>query len=237
MISSFQTKITIIFLILFFVSNTPTFSSQKLVVSKVVNDIFILDVYGKRFNLKDSNTIKKGDYLKTKNSAASFVLKNKSKICLSPNASLKVTSLNLIKENHETTFELKSGYLFLSFSKNTSDIYNLNFSSYSLKKLKNDIFLSNNNGLELINYGSNLTLFFNDEVKIKVSPFNNFKLLKNGNVINTNRVLNNENIKKKFLAACVTSIPKIEYKNNANKPQYGCTTQDGKLVCGNKHKY
>ena len=236
MISFFLTKITLIFLIILFFSNTPTFSSPKLFVSKVVNDIFILDVYGKRFNLKNSNSIKEGDYLKTKSSAASFVLKNKSKICLSPYASLKVTSLNSIRKNHETTFELKSGYLFLSFSDETSDIYNLDFSSYSLKKFKNDIFLSNNNGLELMNYSSNLTLLFNDEVKIKILPFNYYKLLKNGNVINTNRILNNENIKKKFLGGCVTSIPKIEYKNNAGKLQYGCITQDGKLVCGNRHK-
>ena len=34
----------------------------------------------------------------------------------------------------------------------------------------------NNNGLELMNYSSNLTLLFNDEVKIKILPFNYYKL-------------------------------------------------------------
>jgi len=83
-------------------------------VTELNNDVFVLDVYGKRFNLKNSDEIKTGDFLKTNNLPASFILKNKTKICLSANSSLKITTLDLIKENYEITFQFRSGDLYLS---------------------------------------------------------------------------------------------------------------------------
>ncbi|MDC0457784.1 hypothetical protein OAM56_07665 [Alphaproteobacteria bacterium] len=96
-------------------------------MTKVNNDIFILDIYGKRFNLKNENSIKIGDFLKTKNLPASFVLKNKSKICLSAYSSLKVSALNFVKQNYEITFEFNKGNLFIKIPDNSSNKYNINF--------------------------------------------------------------------------------------------------------------
>ena len=234
--SSFQIK-KIVFLLLSFVFfNTPSFSSSKIDVTKVNNDIFILDIYGKRFNLKNENSIKIGDFLKTKNLPASFVLKNKSKICLSANSSLKVSALNFVKQNYEITFEFINGNLFLKIPNNSSNKYNIKIFSYSFKEFKNNLFLSKNNGLELINYASHLNLFFKDIVKKKIVPFTYFKLSKNGDIINTNRILNNDDIKNKFLAGCINTISNTEPKNDTNKVQYRCITQNGKLVCGNRYK-
>ena len=234
--SFFQKKKIIFFLFFFILFNSPTLSSSKMVVTEVNNDIFILDIYGKRFNLKNATSIKSGDFLKTKNLPASFVLKNKSKICLSANSSLKVSALNFVKQNYEITFEFNKGNLFIKIPDNSSNKYNINFFSYSFKKLKNNIFLSKSNELELINYGSHLNLFFKEKVIRKVSPFDYFKLSKSGNIINTNTNFNNDNISNKFLEGCIPTISKTENKNNSNIVQYSCITQNGKLVCGNRYK-
>ena len=234
--SFFQIKKIIFFLFFLILFNSPSFSSSKIVVTEVNNDIFILDVYGKRFNLKNYPSIKTGDFLKTKNLAASFILKNKSKICLSANSSLKVSALNFVKQNYEITFEFINGNLFLKIPNNSSNRYNINFFSYSFKKFKNNVFLSKSNELELINYGSNLNLFFKEKMIRKVIPFAYFKLSKSGNIINTDTNFNNDNISNKFLEGCIPTISKTENKNNSNKVQYGCITQNGKLVCGNRSK-
>ena len=138
----FQIKKIIFFLFFFILFNSQSFSSSKIVVTEVNNDIFILDVYGKRFNLKNASSIKTGDFLKTKNVAASFILKNKSKICLSANSSFKVSALNFVKQNYEITFEFINGNLFLKIPNNSSNKYNINFFSYSFKDFKNNVFLS-----------------------------------------------------------------------------------------------
>jgi len=125
--SPFQIKKIVFLLSSFVFFNTPSFSSSKIDVTKVNNDIFILDIYGKRFNLKNENSIKIGDFLKTKNLPASFVLKNKSKICLSAYSSLKVSALNFVKQNYEITFEFNKGNLFIKIPDNSSNKYNINF--------------------------------------------------------------------------------------------------------------
>ena len=233
---SFRIKIILVFLFLLIFSNTNSFSASKLIVTEVNNDIFILDVYGKRFTLKNSYSIKTGDFLKTKNLPASFVLKNKSKICLSANSSLKVSALNFVKQNYEITFEFINGNLFLKIPNNSSHKYNINFFSYSFKDFKNNVFLSRTKELELVNYGSNLNLFFKEKVIRKISPLAYFKLSKSGNIINTNTNFNNDNINNRFLEGCIPTISKTENKNNSNELQYGCITQNGKLVCGNRYK-
>ncbi|MDB4239049.1 hypothetical protein N9835_01730 [Alphaproteobacteria bacterium] len=234
--SPFQIKNILFYFISFILFNTPSFSSSKLDVTEVNNDIFILDIYGKRFNLKKNASIKIGDFLKTKNLPASFILKNKSKICLSANSSLKIGALNFVKQNYEITFEFNKGNLFLKIPDNSSNKYNINFFSYSFKNFKNNIFLSRTKEIELVNYGTNLNLFFKEKMIRKVSPLTYFKLSKNGNIINTNRVLNNDNISNKFLKGCIPIISRIENKNNSDKLQYSCVTQNGKLVCGNRYK-
>jgi hypothetical protein len=205
-------------------------------VTEVNNDVFVLDVYGKRFNLKNYNEIKTGDFLKTKNLPASFVFKNKSKICLSAHSSLKITTLDFIKDNHEITLQFRSGDLYISIPNNSIDTHNIKFFNYSIKNSKNDLFLSKSSELELINYRNSFNLFFKDKKNKRVPPFSYLKLSKNGNVVNSSKIINSDDIKKKFLVGCINTMSKDKHKNNSRALQYGCITQSGKLVCGNRYK-
>ena len=222
------------FIFLFF--NNPTLSALKTTVTEVNNDVFVLDVYGKRFNLKNSDEIKSGDFLKTNNLPASFILKNKTKICLSANSSLKITTLDLIKENYDITFQFRSGDLYLSIPINSIDTHNIKFFNYSIKNSKNDLVLSKNSELELINYRNSFNLFFKDKKNKKIPPLTYLKLSKGGKIINSSKIMNSDDIKKKFLVGCINKISKDKLKNNSRELQYGCITQSGKLVCGNRYK-
>ena len=233
---SFQIKIISLFLSLLFFSNTNSFSAPKLVVTELNNDVFVLDVYGKRFNLKKSDEIKTADFLKTKNLPASFILNNKTKVCLSANSSLKIITVDLIKDNHEITLQFRSGDLYISIPNNSIDTHNIKFFNYSIKNFKNDLLLSKGNEFELINYRNSLNLFFKYKKNKRVSPFSYLKLSKNGNVVNSSKIINSDDIKKKFLVGCINTMSKDKHKNNSRVLQYGCITQSGKLVCGNRYK-
>ena len=238
MSSFFQKQLISFFLFnfIFIFFNNPTLSALKTTVTEVNNDVFVLDVYGKRFNLKKSDEIKSGDFLKTNNLPASFILKNKTKICLSANSSLKITTSDLIKENYEITFQFRSGDLYLSIPINSIDKYNIKFFNYSIKNSKNDLVLSKSSELELINYRNSFNLFFKDKKNKKVPPLTYLKLSKGGNIINSSKIMNSDDIKKKFLVGCINKISKDKLKNNSRELQYGCITQSGKLVCGNRYK-
>ena len=238
MSSFFQKQLISFFLFnfIFIFFNNPTLSALKTTVTEVNNDVFVLDVYGKRFNLKKSDEIKSGDFLKTNNLPASFILKNKTKICLSANSSLKITTLDLIKENYEITFQFRSGDLYLSIPINSIDTHNIRFFNYSIKNSKNDLVLSKSSELELINYRNSFNLFFKDKKNKKVPPLTYLKLSKGGNIINSSKIMNSDDIKKKFLVGCINKISKDKLKNNSRELQYGCITQSGKLVCGNRYK-
>ena len=236
--SFFQKQLISFFLFnfIFIFFNNPTLSALKTTVTEVNNDVFVLDVYGKRFNLKNSDEIKSGDFLKTNNLPASFILKNKTKICLSANSSLKITTLDLIKENYEITFQFRSGYLYLSIPINSIDRHNIKFFNYSIKNSKNDLVLSKNSELELINYRNSFNLFFKDKKNKKVPPLTYLKLSKVGDIVHSSKIMNSDDIKKKFLVGCINKISKDKLKTNSRELQYGCITQSGKLVCGNRYK-
>ena len=238
MSSFFQKQLISFFLFnfIFIFINNPTLSALKTTVTEVNNDVFVLDVYGKRFNLKNSDEIKSGDFLKTNNLPASFILKNKTKICLSANSSLKITTLDLIKENYEITFQFRSGDLYLSIPINSIDRHNIKFFNYSIKNTKNDLVLSKSSELELINYGNSFNLFFKDKKNKKVPPLTYLKLSKVGDIVHSSKIMNSDDIKKKFLVGCINKISIDKLKNNSRKLQYGCITQSGKLVCGNRYK-
>ena len=238
MSSFFQKQLISFFLFnfIFIFFNNPTLSALKTTVTEVNNDVFVLDVYGKRFNLKKSDEIKSGDFLKTNNLPASFILKNKTKICLSANSSLKITTSDLIKENYEITFQFRSGDLYLSIPINSIDKYNIKFFNYSIKNSKNDLVLSKNSELELINYRNSFNLFFKDKKNKKVPPSTYLKLSKVGDIVHSSKIMNSDDIKKKFLVGCINKISKDKLKNNSRELQYGCITQSGKLVCGNRYK-
>ena len=233
---SFQIKIISLFLSLLFFSNTNSFSASKLVVTELNNYVFVLDVYGKRFNLKKSDEIKTADFLKTKNLPASFILNNKTKVCLSANSSLKIITVDLIKDNHEITLQFRSGDLYISIPNNSIDTHNIKFFNYSIKNFKNDLLLSKGNEFELINYRNSLNLFFKDKKIKKVPPHTYLKLSKSENIINSSKKINSDDVKKKFLAGCINRISKDKLKKNSRALQYGCITQNNKLVCGNRYK-
>ena len=233
---SFQIKIISLFLSLLFFSNTNSFSAPKLVVTELNNDVFVLDVYGKRFNLKKSDEIKTADFLKTKDLPASFILNNKTKVCLSANSSLKIITVDLIKDNHEITLQFRSGDLYISIPNNSIDTHNIKFFNYSIKNFKNDLLLSKGNEFELINYRNSLNLFFKDKKIKKVPPYTYLKLSKNGSVINSHKIISSNDIKNKFLTGCINTVSKDKLKNNSKALQYGCISQNNKLVCGNRHK-
>ena len=106
---------------------SPSFSFSQMKISDVKNKIYVLDVYGKRFTLDKSKQIKTGDYLKTKNNPAILMLNNQTKICLSPNSSIKINSLNLIDNHYEINLDYRKGDMVLSIPKNTKDVHNLFF--------------------------------------------------------------------------------------------------------------
>jgi hypothetical protein len=225
-----------LFIFIFIFFNNPAFSALKTIVTEVNNDVFVLDVYGKRFNLKNSDEIKTGDFLKTNNLPASFILNNKTKVCLSANSSLKIINLDLIKERYDITFQFRSGDLYLSIPNNSIDTHNIKFFNYIIKNSRNDLVLSKSSELELINYRNSFNLFFKDKKNKRVLPFSYLKLSKNGNVVNSSKIINSDDIKKKFLVGCINRISKDKHKNNSRALQYGCITQSGKLVCGNRYK-
>ena len=225
-----------LFIFIFIFFNNPAFSALKTTVTEVNNDVFVLDVYGKRFNLKNSDEIKTGDFLKTNNLPASFILNNKTKVCLSANSSLKIINLDLIKERYDITFQFRSGNLYLSIPNNSIDTHNIKFFNYIIKNSKNDLVLSKSSELELINYRNSFNLFFKDKKNKRVPPFSYLKLSKNGNVINSSKIINSDDIKKKFLVGCINKMSKDKHKNNSRVLQYGCITQSGKLVCRNRYK-
>ena len=225
-----------LFIFIFIFFNNPAFSALKTTVTEVNNDVFVLDVYGKRFNLKNSDEIKTGDFLKTNNLPASFILNNKTKVCLSANSSLKIINLDLIKERYDITFQFRSGDLYLSIPNNSIDTHNIKFFNYIIKNSRNDLVLSKSSELELINYRNSFNLFFKDKKNKRVPPFSYLKLSKNGNVVNSSKIINSDDIKKKFLVGCINTMSKDKHKNNSRALQYGCITQSGKLVCGNIYK-
>ena len=225
-----------LFIFIFIFFNNPAFSALKTTVTEVNNDVFVLDVYGKRFNLKNSDEIKTGDFLKTNNLPASFILNNKTKVCLSANSSLKIINLDLIKERYDITFQFRSGDLYLSIPNNSIDTHNIKFFNYIIKNSRNDLVLSKSSELELINYRNSFNLFFKDKKNKRVPPFSYLKLSKNGNVVNSSKIINSDDIKKKFLVGCINTMSKDKHKNNSRAIQYGCITQSGKLVCGNRYK-
>ena len=238
MSSFFQKQLNsyFLFIFIFIFFNNPAFSALKTTVTEVNNDVFVLDVYGKRFNLKNSDEIKTGDFLKTNNLPASFILNNKTKVCLSANSSLKIINLDLIKERYDITFQFRSGDLYLSIPNNSIDTHNIKFFNYSIKNFKNDLLLSKGNEFELINYRNSLNLFFKDKKIKKVPPYTYLKLSKSENIINSSKKINSDDIKKKFLAGCINRISKDKLKKNSRGLQYGCITQNNKLVCGNRYK-
>ena len=211
----------------------PKSCFSEINISKINNKIFVLNLHGKRFFLNEDSSIKSGDYLSTREKPATIIFQDNTKLCFSSNSSLKI-----LKNKNKINFKFTKGSILFSINKKSYEHYNLNFFSYNLEDIKDIIILTKKNNLEIINFKNNLSFFYKNDInKISLPSFTILELSNNGKVSKTTKILETNKFSKDFLEDCVIKLPKtnkIERKNF--KLQYGCITQNGKLVCGNKYK-
>ncbi len=210
----------------------PKYCYSEIKISKIKNKINVLNIHGKRFFLDEETNIKSGDYLSTRKKPAIIILKDNTKICFSSNSSLKV-----LKNKDKINFEFKKGSILFSINKKSKYNYKLNFFSYTSENIEEIIIFSKKNNLEIINFKKNINIFYKDDInKINLPSFTILELSNNGKIARETKILETNNFSKNFLEDCVIKLPKIN--KNENKKfnlQYGCVSQNGKLVCGNKH--
>ena len=216
------------------VITSSSFSFSKMKISEIKNKIYVLDVYGKRFSLDKSKQIKTGDYIKTKKNPAILILNNQTKICLSSNSSIKINSLNFINNHYEIDLNFKKGDIFLSIPKNSKDKHDINFFSYRINNLINQIILSKNPKLELVNYNNELNLLFMDKKIKKILPYSYTKISEKKIITETNTISNINDFTKNFPEGCINLLPKLKQKIDNSKLQYRCITENGRLICGNR---
>ena len=211
----------------------PKSCFSEINISKINNNIYVLNLHGKRFFLNEETSIKSGDYLSTREKPATIIFQDNTKLCFSSNSSLKI-----LKNKNIINFEFKKGSILFSINKKSKDNYNLNFFYYNLDDIEDVIILSKKDVLEIINFKNNLNIFYKDNInKINLPSFTILELSNNGKVFKTTKILETNKFSKNFLEDCVIKLPKTNNIENKNfKLQYGCISQNGKLVCGNKYK-
>ena len=224
-------KYLLIFFLVIIIFSKSCFSEIN--ISKINNKIYVLNLHGKRFFLNEETSIKSGDYLSTREKPATIIFQDNTKLCFSSNSSLKI-----LKNKNKINFEFTKGSILFSINQKSNKYYNLNFFSYNLEDIKDTIILTKKNNLEIINFKNNLSFFYKNDInKISLPSFTILELSNNGKVSKITKILKTNKFSKDFLEDCVIKLPKtnkIESKNF--KLQYGCITQNGKLVCGNKYK-
>ena len=211
----------------------PKSCFSEINIYKINNIIYVLNLHGKRFFLNEETSIKSGDYLSTREKPATIIFQDNTKLCFSSNSSLKI-----LKNKNIINFEFTKGSILFSINKKSKDKYNLNFFYYNLNDIEDIIILSKKDILEIINFKNNLNIFYKDNIKrINLPSFTILKLSNNGKVFKTTKILETNKFSKNFLEDCVIKLPKTNNIENKNfKLQYGCISQNGKLVCGNKYK-
>ena len=211
----------------------PKSCFSEIKISKINNNIYVLNLHGKRFFLNEETSIKSGDYLSTREKPATIIFQDNTKLCFSSNSSLKI-----LKNKNKINFEFTKGSILFSINKKSYEHYNLNFFSYNLEDIKDIVILTKKNNLEIINFKNNLSFSYkNDTNKISLPSFTILELSNNGKVSKTTKILKTNKFSKNFLEDCFTKLPKTNNIENKNfKLQYGCISQNGKLVCGNKYK-
>ena len=224
-------KYLLIFFSVIIIFPKSCFSEIK--ISKLNNNIYVLNLHGKRFFLNDETSIKSGDYLSTREKPATIIFQDNTKLCFSSNSSLKI-----LKNKNIINFEFVKGSILFSINKRSKYNYNLNFYYYNLDDIGDVIILSKKDILEIINFKNNLNIFYNDNInRINLPSFTILELSNNGKVFKTTKILETHKFSKNFLEDCVIKLPKTNNIENKNfKLQYGCISQNGKLVCGNKYK-
>ena len=228
------------FLIIFFliISSFNISSFAKANLSEVVNEVFVLDIYGKRYVLSNTKLIKKGDYLKTKKKPAYLILDDKTKICFAPNTSIKILDLKNIGNKIEYTFNFNGGDILLEINQKKSNIFNLYFPFYAINGLKTDLILSQKKEITLINFEGKLKIFSkNSQKEISLEPYSIYKLIQNRSIKKSSKLLNLDPFNDEFHSDCKKVLPQHEIEKNKKwELQYGCISQEGRLVCGNKIK-
>ena len=211
----------------------PKSCFSEINISKINNNIYVLNLHGKRFFLNEETSIKSGDYLSTREKPATIIFQDNTKLCFSSNSSLKI-----LKNKNIINFEFTKGSILFSINKKSKDNYNLNVFYYNLDDIEDVIILSKKDILEIINFKNNLNIFYKDNInRINLPSFTILELSNNGKVFKTTKILETNKFSKNFLEDCVIKLPKTNKIENKNfKLQYGCISQNGKLVCGNKYK-
>ena len=223
------------FSFIFFLSSTSlSFSDIKII--DVKNTVHVLDIYGKRYTLNKSSEIKSGDYLRTRKNPANLVLTNKTKVCLSKNTSLKIENVQLVADQHEINLSLKKGNILLLVPNNSKDKYNVIFSDYKINNLKDEIIISIQNKLEILNFNNKLKLTFKDKKSLNIPPYSYAKISKKENLLEIADATDTSQYTNIFLQGCVNKIQNLKAKKRDWDIQYGCITQSGRLVCGNIYK-
>ena len=220
--------------IFFLLSTSLSYSDIKII--EIKNTVHVLDIYGKRYTLNKSSEIKSGDYLRTRKNPANLVLTNKTKVCLSKNTSLKIENVQLVADQYEINLSLKKGNILLSVPNNSKNKYNFIFSDYKINNFKDEIIISKQNKLEILNFNNKLKLMFKDKKNLNIPPYSYAKISKKENLLEIDDATDTSQYTNKFLQGCVNKIQNLKVKKEDWDLQYGCVTQSGRLVCGNRYK-
>ena len=212
-------------------SFTPAFSSNKIKLLSFQNPINILDIYGKRNRLNIDTILKNGDYLKSNELPAIMIFKDKTKICLSNQSSLKI---NITIDQKNVNFTLLKGNIFFSVKPNKNIFYNFNFNSYNIYKLNSDFIFSKNKDLEIFNFNKVLKIHPKKINQIDILPYSNYKITKNGFLKDVDPMSKYNTLKENFLQSCLPEMTK-KHINKINKSlRYKCSSHNGRLICGNQ---
>ena len=220
--------------IFFLLSASLSYSDIKIIDIK--NTVHVLDIYGKRYALNKSLEIKSGDYLRTRKNPAILFLTDKTKVCLSNNSSLKIENIQLAENHYEINLSFKKGNILLSVPNNSQNKYNIIFSDYKINNFKDEIIISKQNKLEILNFNNKLKLMFKDKKNLNIPPYSYAKISKKENLLEIDNATDASQYTNKFLQGCVNKIQNLKAKKRDWDLQYGCVTQGGRLVCGNRYK-
>ena len=220
--------------IFFLLCTSLSYSDIKIIDIK--NTVHVLDIYGKRYTLNKSSEIKSGDYLRTRKNPAILFLTDKTKVCLSNNSSLKIENIQLAENHYEINLSFKKGNILLSIPNNSQNKYNIIFSDYKINNFKDEIIISKQNKLEILNFNNKLKLMFKDKKNLNIPPYSYAKISKKENLLEIDNATDASQYTNKFLQGCVNKIQNLKVKKRDWDLQYGCVTQSGRLVCGNRYK-
>ena len=105
-----------------------------------------------------------------------------------------------------------------------------------INNFKDEIIISKQNKLEILNFNNKLKLMFKDKKNLNIPPYSYAKISKRENLLEIDDATNASQYTNKFLQGCVNKIQNLKAKKRDWDLQYSCVTQNGRLVCGNRYK-